>query len=83
MLWPPSQTAPMAPGSSYSAGGTLPRKRMPKPSADDRPHAALLRRRSLAMSAPLARRWGNQGAFAYAHCDGPATYPLWQVMNGL
>lgn len=44
-------------GGTLTSIGAAPLKRVPKPYAADHPHAELLRRRSLALSLPLADGW--------------------------
>ena len=76
-----SQAAERA-GASISDWGPEPLKRVPKPYAQDHPHGDLLRRKALAVSAPMPEDWRSLGLVKATGERVQALLPVYRVLAG-
>ena len=68
-------------GARLSEWGPAPLKRVPKPFEADHPHADLLRRKALAVSASLPERWRDDGLVPTIMVQVRGLVPLWRVLD--
>ncbi|MBF9029692.1 TIGR02453 family protein [Rhodobacterales bacterium HKCCE3408] len=68
-------------GVTMSDYGPEPLKRVPKPYDPDHPHAELLKRKSLALGAPLASDWREKGLLKSVEAAQAAYIPLWTLFT--
>ena len=68
-------------GATVSDWGPEPLKRVPKPYDADHPHADLLKRKALAVSAPIPADWRAQGVVKATLANAGALLPLWQMFD--
>jgi len=69
-------TTARAIGAGFADWDTPPLKRVPKPYAADHPHADLLRRKSITLTAPLTTGWREAGLLSTLNGMVPAFLPL-------
>lgn len=70
-----------ASGAQLGAWGPDPLKRVPKPFDQDHPHAELLKRKSLTLTADLASGWQSTGLLKTLNQMIPALLPAWKILN--
>ena len=75
------QTAADSAGATLSDWGPDPLKRVPKPYDPDHPHANLLKRKALAINAPLPDGWENAGLVPSILQSVKAMQPTWTILN--
>jgi len=68
-------------GASISDWGPEPLKRVPKPFAPDHPQADLLKRKALAVKAPLPEGWENVNLIPQILTLMDALVPIWSILN--
>lgn len=68
-------------GAQISNFGDASLKRVPKPYAADHPHADLLKRKGIAMMAPLPATWRKRGLLVSAHDHASDMLPLWRAFH--
>ena len=68
-------------GASLSDWGPEPLKRVPKPYAPDHHHGELLKRKALAMHAPLPDDWRDRGVVTSADAVAKALLPIWKLLE--
>jgi len=74
-------TAAITAGASISDWGPEPLKRVPKPYAPDHAHGDLLKRKALALSAPLAEGWRAAGLVPAIQTTLKALLPVWTLID--
>ncbi|WP_299375346.1 DUF2461 domain-containing protein [uncultured Tateyamaria sp.] len=67
--------------AAISDWGPEPLKRVPKPFDPDHPHGDLLRRKALAVSAPMPTDWRTRGVVKATVDQVQALLPIWQVFD--
>ena len=75
------QTAASA-GAALSDWGPAPLKRVPKPYPQDHPHAALLKRKALTVSAPIPETWEEVGLVKALNARIEDLLPVYRVLTG-
>ncbi|WP_168193058.1 DUF2461 domain-containing protein [Rhodophyticola sp. CCM32] len=70
-----------ATGAGLSTFGAPPLQRVPKPYPPDHPHAELLKRKGLAMMAPLPDTWRDRGLVGATNDRAKAMMPLWHAFH--
>ncbi len=68
-------------GTTLSEWGDAPLKRIPKPYAENHPHADLLKRKNLILQAPPARNWKTEGLIGATLESAEALLPVWKLMD--
>ncbi|MEO0865574.1 MAG: DUF2461 family protein, partial [Pseudomonadota bacterium] len=68
-------------GASLSDWGPEPLKRVPKPYDADHPQAELLKRKALALSAPMPDDWRNQGLVKATLARVQDLMPVWRMFH--
>jgi uncharacterized protein (TIGR02453 family) len=68
-------------GAAISDWGPAPLKNVPKPYDPDHPHADLLKRKALAISAPLAAGWRETGVVPAVQSTLKALFPVWRLID--
>ena len=68
-------------GASLSDWGPEPLKKVPKPYDADHPYAGLLRRRALAVSAPMPADWRARGVVKASVDTAKALLPVWEMFD--
>lgn len=68
-------------GATISSWGPEPLKRVPKPYDAAHPHGDLLRRKSLAISAPMAEDWRSVGLVKATDRCITGMYPFWKMID--
>lgn len=68
-------------GASLSDRGPEPLKRVPKPYDADHPQAELLKRKALALSAPMPDDWRNQGLVKATLARVQDLMPVWRMFH--
>lgn len=68
-------------GGTLSDWGPEPLKRVPKPYAPDHPQGDLLRRKALAVAAPLPEAWREVGVLAALDRVAGGLLPLWRILG--
>ncbi|WP_299689166.1 DUF2461 domain-containing protein [uncultured Tateyamaria sp.] len=68
-------------GAQISDWGSEPLKKVPKPYDPDHAHADLLRRKALAVSAPMADDWRTAGVLKASLSRVEALLPVWQQFD--
>lgn len=68
-------------GATLADYGPAPLKRVPKPFPPDHPQADLLRRKGLAVSAPLPADWRQNGLVASASRIADDLMPIWHWLD--
>lgn len=68
-------------GVSISDWGPEPLKRVPKPFAQDHPHGALLKRKALAVHAPIDQNWREVGLVKAINARIAAISPVLEAMS--
>ena len=74
-------TLDAADGAALSDWGPEPLKRVPKPFDPDHPHADLLKRKALAVSAPMPEDWRDRGLVKATAGRIEDLLPLWQLLH--
>jgi len=74
-------TAARTAHASLSDWGPEPLKRVPKPYAPDHPHADLLRRKALAVTAPMPDDWRARGLVKATVDHARALLPIWETFD--
>ncbi len=74
--------AERAVGAEVSDWGPEPLKRVPKPYGQDHPHADLMKRKALALSAPLGEGWRKSGLVPAINARVDALMPVWRLLDG-
>lgn len=75
------KTAATSVGASLSDWGPEPLKRVPKPYAPDHAHGDLLKRKALALSAPLPEGWREAGLVRTIQTTVKALLPIWSLID--
>ncbi len=68
-------------GASISDWGPEPLKNVPKPYDPDHPHGALLRRKALAVSAPMPQDWRQAGVLRASVNTAKGLLPVWEMFD--
>lgn len=68
-------------GAGLSDWGPEPLKRVPKPYDNDHPHADLLKRKSLTVTAPFPAEWRDTGVLPNVAVLCAALMPIWSLLN--
>lgn len=70
-------------GLPFSSWGEEPLKKTPAPYGDDHPHAAMLKRRSLILDAPLGQGWRSNGdeLLTAIHARCVTLKPVWDILH--
>ncbi len=71
-----------AAGARISDWGPAPLKRVPKPYDPDHPHADLITRKALAISAEMPDDWDKTGLVAAVNARAAQLLPVWTVLAG-
>ncbi len=71
----------MTKGASLSEWGPEPLRKVPKPYDPDHPHGDLLRRKSLALSAPMPGDWRDQGLLKASVGRVKDLLPVWEMFD--
>jgi uncharacterized protein (TIGR02453 family) len=75
------ETAQASVGAEISDWGPAPLKRVPKPYDSDHPHAELLKRKSLTVTAPFPTQWRDTGLLPNVAALCSALMPIWSLLN--
>ena len=75
------ETARASVGAGISEWGPEPLKRVPKPYEADHPHADLLKRKSLTITAPFPTEWRDTGVLPNIAVLCSALMPIWTLLN--
>lgn len=67
--------------AEISDWGPEPLKRVPKPYDQDHPHAALLKRKALAISAPMTADWRETGLVKATVSRAETLMPVWSLFD--
>ncbi|WP_299285981.1 TIGR02453 family protein [uncultured Tateyamaria sp.] len=67
--------------AQISDWGPEPLKRVPKPYEPDHPHGVLLKRKALAVSAPMPADWRNQGVLKASVDSIRGLLPVWEMFD--
>ncbi len=76
-------TAARDAGASLSDYGPPPLKRVPKPYDPDHPQAELLKRKGIAVSAPLPQGWRSDGLIKSTLAAAEQLRPVWHWLDGV
>ncbi|WP_415404023.1 TIGR02453 family protein [Tateyamaria sp. SN3-11] len=68
-------------GADLSDWGPEPLKRVPKPYDADHPHADLLKRKALAVSAPMPGDWRERGLLKASVDQAKGLLPVWEMFD--
>ncbi|MFL4468686.1 TIGR02453 family protein [Tateyamaria armeniaca] len=68
-------------GATLSDWGPAPLKKVPKPYDADHPHADLLKRKALAVSAPIPENWRDTGVVKATLNNVEGLLPVWEMFD--